>query len=415
MYAATARLLAVLVVSGYMVTACGMSTEGLPAATPVTFSSPDSIPAEETLAPTGSDAVPSSASSTAAVDQSSPTSPTGSSITSESIPATGTWENATEGLVGLTADCGNLARVAVRPDRDVLIASVATHGLWSTGEGTDSWSQLGTGRGSTPITNRATTFIFDPVSPNTFWEAGIYGDGVYRTDDGGVTFRQLGNISHVEGLSIDLTDPARRTLLATIHESASVFLSTDGGATWKDISGALPPDVGFATGPVAIDAQTFLVGTSNAAGSKLLRSADAGATWSTAYDAGVIRVPLRAQSDGAMYWLLERVNGIIVSNDDGETWSLVAPKSQTLPTGTGLIELYDGSLASIGNDRVIRSTDHAATWIPIGPQIPIDPQGVVYSPFRKAFYIWHAECVSSTLSPVQDDSILRWNFDPTSA
>jgi photosystem II stability/assembly factor-like uncharacterized protein len=316
--------------------------------------------------------------------------------------------------VGLTADCGNLARVAVRPDRDVLIASVATHGLWSTGEGTDSWSQLGTGRGSDPITNRATTIIFDPISPDTFWEAGIYGGGVYRTDDGGVTFNKLGAIDHIEGLSIDLSDPARRTLLATVHESATVFLSTDAGATWQDISAALPSDIGYATGPVVIDAHTFLLGTSNASGSLLLRSTDAGATWSTVYDAGVIRGPLRAQSDGAMYWLLERVNGIIVSNDNGQTWSLVAPKSETLPTAPGLIELFDGSLASIGNDRVIRSTDHGATWIAVGPQIPIDPQGVVYSPFRKAFYTWHSECDSAP-SPIQDDSILRWDFDPTSA
>jgi photosystem II stability/assembly factor-like uncharacterized protein len=411
MYAATARLLAVLVVSGYVATACGASTDSLPAATPVTFGSPGSTPAVETLAPTGSVTAQSNTSSTVAVEQ---TSPTSSSITSESVPVTGTWENATQGLVGLTADCGNLARVAVRPDRDILIASVATHGLWSTGEGTDSWSQLGTGRGSTPITNRATTFIFDPISPNTFWEAGIYGGGVYRTDDGGVTFRQLGDINHVEGLSIDLTDPARKTLLATIHESANVFRSTDGGATWEDISRALPSDIGYATGPVAIDAQTFLLGTSNASGSKLLRSTDAGATWSTVYDAGVIRGPLRAQSDGAMYWLLERVNGIIVSNDNGQTWSLVAPKSETLPTAPGLIELFDGSLASIGNDRVIRSTDHGATWIAVGPQIPIDPQGVVYSPFRKAFYTWHAECASAP-SAIQPDSILRWDFDPTSA
>jgi photosystem II stability/assembly factor-like uncharacterized protein len=414
MHAATARLLTVIVVSGYMATACGASSESLPAATPVSIGSSVETPAVQTLAPTGSVAAESSTSSTVAVDQSNTTGPTDSSTTPESIPVAGTWENATQGLVGLTADCGNLARMAVRPDRDVLIASIATHGLWSTAEGTDTWSQLGTGRGSTPITNRATTIIFDPISPDTFWEAGIYGGGVYRTDDGGVTFRQLGDLDHVEGLSIDLTDPARKTLLATVHESAGVFLSTDGGATWQDISAAVPSDIGYATGPVVIDPQTFLLGTSNVTGSVLLRSTDAGATWSTVYDAGVIRGPLRAQSDGAMYWLLERVNGIIVSTDNGATWSLIAPKSHTLPTAPGLIELFDGSLASISNDRVIRSTDHGATWVPVGPQIQIDPQGVVYSPFRKAFYIWHAEC-ASTLTPIQDDSILRWNYDPTAA
>jgi len=255
MYAATARLLAVLVVSGYMVTACGMSTESLPAATPVTFSSPDSIPAVETLAPTGSGTVPSSASSTAAVDQTSPTSPTGSSITSESIPATGTWENATEGLVGLTADCGNLARVAVRPDRDVLIASVATHGLWSTGEGTDSWSQLGTGRGSTPITNRATTFIFDPVSPGTFWEAGIYGGGVYRTDDGGRSWRTAHKGVRAQFLPNQHPEfgqcvhkiarhPARPDRLY-LQNHWGLYRTDDAGDSWTDVANGVPSDFGF--------------------------------------------------------------------------------------------------------------------------------------------------------------------------
>ena len=298
----------------------------------------------------------------------------------------------------------------------MLIAGIAQQGLWSSTGPTDTWSRLGTGSSSAAITNRATTIIFDPANPGTFWESGIYnGGGVYRTDDNGVTFRQLGDVTHVEALSVDLSDPARKTLLATIHESSSTFLSTNGGQTWNDISSGLPPDIGYATGPVVIDQLTFLLGSSNGAGSNLLRSSDAGVSWTPVYDSGVIGSPLRADSDGAMYWLLERINGIITSTDSGQTWTLIAPKSETMPTAPSLafLELPDARLAAISTDRVIISADHGASWAAVGPPMPITPLGMTYSPYRKSFYVWHFDCDSSTTDPVQPDSIMRLDFDPT--
>ncbi len=298
----------------------------------------------------------------------------------------------------------------------MLIAGIAQQGLWTSTGGSDTWSRLGVGAGSATITNRASKIIVDPDNPATFWESGTYnGGGVYRTDDNGVTFRQLGDLTHVEGLSVDLSDPTRKTLLATIHESSNTFLSTNGGKTWKDISSALPPDIGFATGPVVIDHTTFLLGTSNAAGSKLLRSTDAGASWTTAFDGGVLGSPLRAQSDGVLYWFLESVKGIIGSIDNGQTWTLITPKSATVPTASpsAILELPDARLASISGDRVIISADHAASWTAVGPPIPITPSGMIYSPFRKAFYVWHFDCDFSTADPIQPDSIMRLDFDLT--
>jgi photosystem II stability/assembly factor-like uncharacterized protein len=324
--------------------------------------------------------------------------------------------NATDGLVDLASECGNLSLVAARPDLDMVIASVAQQGLWSSTGGTDMWSRLGTGSGSATITNRASTIIFDPANPGTFWESGIYnGGGVYRTDDNGVTFRQLGNLTHVEALSVDLSDPARNTLLATIHESPSAFLSTDGGKTWKDLSSGLPPDIGFASGPVVIDRLTFLLGSSHGSGSNVLRSSDAGVSWTPVYDSGVVGSPLRANSDGAMYWLLERTYAIITSTDSGQTWTLIAPKSETTPTGSSLafLELPDARLAAVGRDRVIISADHGASWAAVGPPMPITPLGMIYSPYRKSFYIWHFDCGSSVNYPIQPDSIMRLDFDPT--
>ena len=318
----------------------------------------------------------------------------------------------TEGIVGLLSDCGNLSKVVVRPDQDVLIAGVALQGLWTSTDGVDTWSKLGLGAGSAKIINRLTTIIFDPERPARYWESGIYtGGGVYRTDNNGETFRQLGDIGHVESLSVDLTDPNRRTLLASIHESTTTYLSTNGGESWDDITLSLPPDIGYVTGAVVFDAQNFLLGTSNELGSGVFRSADGGVSWTQVFDSGVVRTPLRA-SDGSLYWIPERINGIIVSHDNGLTWALVTPKTEVLPAGPAIVELPDGSLASLGVGSVVVSKDQGASWTPVGPPVPFKPESVVYAPFRKAFYLWHAECDFSTQNEILPDQIVRLDYDP---
>ena len=399
-------LLAALV---FTAMACGAAQEALPAATPVssdfalptvTFPSIDSSPATSTTL------------STLTTSVSVGTEPVGS-LAGEP-PAAGEWQNVTEGIVDLPSDCGNLSKVVARPDQDQLIIGIALQGLWTSTDGVDTWSKIGQGPGSAKIINRMTTIIFDPESPARYWESGIYtGGGVYRTDNNGQTFRGLGDIAHVEALSIDLTDPNRRTLLATIHESTTTYLSTNGGETWEDISASLPADIGYATGPVVIDSQTFLLGTSNELGSGVLRSVDGGASWTQVFDSGVVRTPLRAVSDGAIYWIPERINGVIVSHDNGATWSLVTPKTEILPAGPAIVELPDGSLASLGVGYVIISKDQGASWIPVGPPVPFTPESVIYAPFRKAFYLWHAECDFSTQNAIQPDQIVRLDYDPT--
>src|SRR5205085_10920225 len=87
------------------------------------------------------------------------------------------------------------------------------------------------------------------------------GGGVYKTSDGGVTFSQVGDITHCDSISVDFSDPKRMTLLAGSHEQAlKLFRSIDGGAKWEDIGKALPEGSGFCTTSSILDAKTFLVG-----------------------------------------------------------------------------------------------------------------------------------------------------------
>src|SRR4051812_43353187 len=129
----------------------------------------------------------------------------------------GTWKNVTHNLAGMASECGNVSVLSAKPERDRLITDVAQHGLWASDNGGDSWTAIGTT--GDPITNRAIRIVYDPTHPTTYWESGIYnGFGVYRTDDDGVTFRHLGDSTHNDCVSLDFTDPQRRTLLAGGHE-----------------------------------------------------------------------------------------------------------------------------------------------------------------------------------------------------
>lgn len=341
-------------------------------------------------------------------------SSTDSSTGSSAAATVGAWVNATDGLVGLASECGNMSLVSARPDNPGLIASVAQQGLWADDASGDAdmWTKLGTGAGSATITNRASSIVYDPLRPTTFWESGIYnGGGVYRSDDGGLTFTQLGDISHTEAVSIDFTDPARKTLLASKHEDASVSRSTDGGTTWTDIASTLPPGTGFSSGPLVIDSTTFVLGTSHGDASGVFRTTDGGASWTRVFDEGVTALPL-VTSDGAIYWVAQARAAVIKSVDKGATWTVVTKDGTVAPQSTSLIPLPGGAFASLGNATIIVSTDGAVTWEPVGPALPFVPIGMTYSAWRMAFYVWYFDCDFSTDDPIQPNSIMRLDYAP---
>src|SRR4029079_8015651 len=155
--------------------------------------------------------------------------------------AAASWVNVTGNLANMASECGNLTMLSAVPGSDTIIAGVALKGLWANSSG-NTWSHLGSGAGSDTITNRPSWITYDPLHPGVFWESGIYnGRGVFKTTDGGSTFRQLGSIAHNDYVSVDFGDPDRKTLLAGGHEQAqTVYRSTDGGQTWTNIGVTLP-------------------------------------------------------------------------------------------------------------------------------------------------------------------------------
>jgi photosystem II stability/assembly factor-like uncharacterized protein len=195
-------------------------------------------------------------------------------------------------------------------------------------------------------------------------------------------------------LSVDFSDPERRTLLAGSHEGKELLRSTDGGATWVDVAPPLGEGV-FASQPLVVSSQVFLLGASDGPGADdaaILRSTDGGSTWTTVYDAGVAGPPLFA-SDRSIYYLLQD-GGMVRSTDEGATWSKVT-RSHSLSSYT-VVELEGGRLASLTERYAVISTDQGRSWRAVGPPLPAPTSwGVAYSAPRDALYVYGWDCEST--------------------
>jgi len=143
-------------------------------------------------------------------------------------------------------------------------------GVYKSTDGGKTWANVGLRE-----TRYITSIVVDPRDPNTVL-VGSFGDpvsgkerGVYRTTDGGKSWRQVlstGDRAGIADICAAPNDP--RTLYAATWTgrplpnetrppvNSQVFKSTDGGATWRQLGGAGLPEaprgrIGVAAAPKA--------------------------------------------------------------------------------------------------------------------------------------------------------------------
>jgi len=299
-------------------------------------------------------------------------------------PETGAWVNATNNVGGDTWGYAGVCTIACKPGADEVIAGVSERGLWSSTDGGRTWTPLGDAK--VKITNRPYVIIFDPKDANTFWETGNYGPGLFKTTDGGKTFERLGaTIANCDGLSVDFSDPDRKTLVLGFHEKIRfVMRSADGGRIWRQIGTNLPEKTNHSTNPLVLDSKTFLINTAGWVEGHSLgiyRTEDAGQTWTKVSELGTAGQPLLA-SDGAVYWGQLWDRGLLKSTDKGKTWTAVAGPVKRTP-----IEVGGGKLVGVAASQLHFSADGAKTWKPIGAPAPFAPNAAAYSDKRNCFYV----------------------------
>jgi photosystem II stability/assembly factor-like uncharacterized protein len=311
------------------------------------------------------------------------------------------WLNVTGDVGGEKWGYAGVCLVVAVPDNAAIIAGVSEAGLWRSDDQGKSWRKLGA-EDKEQIRNRPHQIVFDPRDPQRFWISGCYGAAPFVTGDAGKAFQRLGNLSHMDGIGIDFTDPQRKTLVVGLHEQVrSVHKSTDGGATWQKIGDGLPADSNHSTDPIVLDAKTFIINTAGWAQQKswgTYRSEDGGATWAKVSVFGCAGRALLA-SDGTIYWGICWGNGIVKSADKGKTWQKLAG-----PGKLGPIQLESGKIAALGGQQVYVSGDGGQSWNKLADPIPFKPNGIAYSVNSKSLYAWR-----STEKKVTD-AIVRWDL-----
>ena len=174
----------------------------------------------------------------------------------------------------------------------------------------------------------------DPLRPELAY-CGTFGDGAFRSDDAGVTWRRAGGIAHGKVMSLAVSPVERansRGIVFAGTEPSSVFRSEDGGERWHELTELteLPSSNEWSFPPRP---QTHHVRhiqpDPHAAGrlyvaieaGALVRTDDAGRTWRDRVPGGPLDTHTLATHPAAPGRLYSAAgDGYFESRDGGDTW-----------------------------------------------------------------------------------------------
>ncbi|MBL7727334.1 MAG: hypothetical protein JNM68_06610, partial [Dinghuibacter sp.] len=228
-------------------------------------------------------------------------------------------------------------------------------GVWKTTDGGSNWTNIsdkffGGSIGAVAVAPSDETILYAGEGENTMRGNVSEGlGGIWRTDDGGLNWRNLGlkDARHIIRIVIHPKNPDIVWVAAMGHlfgpnEERGVFKTTDGGKTWKRVlfinnqTGA--SDLVMEPG----NPQVFYAGTwrlirtpysleSGGPGSGIWKSTDGGETWKNISTGrglpggtwGITGIAVAPSNREKIYALVENEKGgLFMSTDAGETWAL---------------------------------------------------------------------------------------------
>lgn len=266
--------------------------------------------------------------------------------------------------LGPAAASGRIADIAVDPtDRDVWYVAVASGGVWKTTNAGTTWKPIFDGEGSYSIGSVAV----DPNNPLVVWvgtgenngqRSVGYGDGLYKSLDGGRSFEKVGleASEHIGMIRIDPRDSdvvyvAAQGPLWNAGGDRGLYKTTDGGESWER---ALEIDEHTGVNEVHLDPRNpdVLYASSwqrrrhqwtmidGGPGSTIWKSTDAGATWKKiekglpSADKGRIGLAVSPIDPDVLYAIVEASGedgGTFRSDDMGESWSRTSRYQSSAP------------------------------------------------------------------------------------
>ncbi len=260
---------------------------------------------------------------------------------------------------------GRISDIAIHPEDDnVWVVAVGSGGVWKTTNAGVTWKSVFDGQGSYSIG----CVTIDAQNPHVIWvgtgeDVGGrhvgYGDGIYKSEDGGTTWKNMGlkNTEHISRIIIhpdssDILWVSAQGPLWSPGGERGVFKTTDGGESWEKVLGdeeytgatdividPRNPDVLYAaTWQHHRNVAVYMGGGPKTA---IYKSVDGGNTWQKLEkglpkgNMGKIGLAISPQNPDVVYAAIEldrRTGGVFRSADRGASWQKM---SEAVSGGTG--------------------------------------------------------------------------------
>jgi photosystem II stability/assembly factor-like uncharacterized protein len=268
--------------------------------------------------------------------------------------------------IGPALISGRVVAIAVDPnDRAHYYVGAASGGVWVTKNDGGTWTPVFDHEGSYSIG----AIAIDPTNPSVVWvgtgegnsqRSVAYGDGVYRSNDGGASWTSMGlkDSQHIGKIVIDPKDSntvyvAAQGPLWNGGGDRGLYKTTDGGKTWTNVL-SISQYTGVAD--VAMD------------------PTDSNVLYASAW-----------QRERRFWTLIDGgpESAIYKSTDGAKTWAKLTKGLPTVDIGRiGLAispadhnVIYAEVEAADGKGGIFRSTDRGATW---EQRSPFNAQGMYY-------------------------------------
>lgn len=260
--------------------------------------------------------------------------------------------------IGPAITSGRVIAFAVDPnDRARYFIAVASGGVWKTVNAGTTWTPVFDNYGAYSIG----AIALDPKDTSVVWvgtgernsqRSVGYGDGVYKSEDGGRSFRKVGleKSEHIGRIVIDPRDSkvvyvAAQGPLWSAGGDRGLYKTTDGGKTWKAVI-SISENTGVTD--VALDPSNpdivyaaswqrrrhFYTLINGGPESAIHKSTDGGATWTRLRgglpqgELGRIGLAVSPVEPNVVYATVEAAaqgSGVFRSNDKGATWERMSP------------------------------------------------------------------------------------------